>query len=262
MRPSDAASEGALLRYSYIRDVRAVRVVSEQTTYNQNVTDTDEETKLKRVAKVSAWIDVLEETARELELELLTREHELEGSSTGADPDPRAIPCRHPGVNRRGRLCLSCMNTGFVLDQGGGYAKVDGEPVDPYYVNLRKDGVTVKLDQSESAERAREIARIDNALDTLERNARIRDGLEVHEGELAAVRVTERLEASLGWSGRKVARTLNYLRTQGSTGEYVYRCAIDRQLVALMIVATLTKGRLDHPYGNRGGMLAVLPARV
>lgn len=209
-----------------------------------------EEFQRQRVAKVAAWIDVLEESARELELELLSRRSET-ASEAGVDPDPRLRPCEHRAEWRRGRLCLACDNTGLRPATKG--ERAEDMAFDPYLLNPPRERYGVTRDQSDSARRARDLEQLSVAIETLERNARIREGTETHEGPLATVRMMDGLEHRLGRDGRKVARALDFLRR---SYPLQYRQALDRHPVGLALVAGLIPGRIHAP---AGAQIATLP---
>jgi hypothetical protein len=210
-------------------------------TYNASVPHDPELAASKRRTKVAEWIDVLEETARELELELLSRRSET-ASEAGADPDPRLRPCEHRTEWHRGRLCLACDNTG--LRPATSKEREDGMAFDPYLLTPPRAGYAVTRDQSEAALRARDLEQLSSAIEVLERNARIREGQEVHEGELAAVRLLDRLERGLGRDGRKVAQALGRLQIVSSG---LYRLALARDDRALDLLAQLVPGKLRGP---------------
>jgi hypothetical protein len=148
---------------------------------------TEEERHAQRLANVSAWLDVIEDSARELEQEVLSRTSET-ASEAGADPDPRVVLCRHPASARMGRLCLLCDNTGFASAR-----EVEGERVDPYLVDPPREVWAVRRDESDSARRARNAERLDAIIASLQRDARLRAGVEVREDELRYVRVISRI---------------------------------------------------------------------
>lgn len=210
-------------------------------TYNASVRYDPEQAAAIRRARVSEWIDVLEENARELELELLSRRSET-ASEAGADPDPRLRPCEHRSEWQRGRLCLACDNTG--LRPATAKEREDGMAFDPYLLSPPRERYAVTRDQSEAAVRARNLEQLSAAIEVLERNARIRDGLEVHEGELSHVRLLDRLEAQLGRDGQKVARVLDFLQRKSPL---LYRSALSRNELGLTVVALLVPGRLREP---------------
>jgi hypothetical protein len=197
----------------------------------------------RRTQNVLAWLAVIEESARDLELELLSRRSET-ASETGTDPEPDKVLCRHPAVNRRGRLCLSCMNTGFVLDDNGAAADVDGLKLDPYLIDPPRDTYAVVRDQSDSARRARDLAQLDSAIESLERAARQREGLDVEEGEARILRVIGAVWHALGRDGRKVLTALLRLRETSPTA---YRRVLARDDAAVALLAATVRGRLRAP---------------
>jgi hypothetical protein len=86
------------------------------------------------------------------------------------------------------------------------------------------------------------------ALETLERNARIREGTEVHEGAMASVRTVERFERQLGRHGMKVARALDRMRSGNRT---LYLLALARTPYALSVLAEMIPGRLRDPLATQ-----------
>lgn len=184
-----------------------------------------------------AWLDVIDEAALDLEREILSRRSET-ASETGTDPDPDLVVCRHPAANRRGRLCLSCENTGFVK------AKLaDGEPVDPYLIDPPSRYGVVR-DQSEASRRARDLAQLDAAIDSLERAARVREGRDVQEGETRAIRMMATASRSLGRDGRKVLAAVTWIK-RSDPG--TYRGILERDEVALGHLALVIHGSLRAP---------------
>ena len=196
---------------------------------------TREERHAQRVEKIEAWLGVIENSARELELEVLSRPSET-ASEAGADPDPRVVICRHPASARMGRLCLLCDNTGFARA-----SEVEAEPVDPYLVDPPREVWAVKRDESDSARRARNAERLDAIIASLQRDARLRAGAEVREGALRSVRLISRVERDLGRDGRKVLRVLEQLSPPGRMA------VLSRHPLALDLFARLVPGSLRAP---------------
>lgn len=199
---------------------------------------TKEECEEQRVEKVSAWLDVLVQSARELELEVLSRASET-ASEAGTDPDPRLRPCEHRSQWMRGRLCLACDNTG--LRPATKQERHEGLSIDPYLLDRPRSIVTVKRDESQSARRARDAERLDAIIATLQRNVRLRAGVEVTEGALRSVRIIEQIEQRLGRDGRKILRVLERLSPP------VRLAVLRRDPRALRHFARLVPGSLRTP---------------
>ena len=196
---------------------------------------TEEERHAQRLANVSAWLDVIEDSARELEQEVLSRTSET-ASEAGADPDPRVVLCRHPASARMGRLCLLCDNTGFASAR-----EVEGERVDPYLVDPPREVWAVRRDESDSARRARNAERLDAIIASLQRDARLRAGVEVREDELRYVRVISRIERGLGRTGQKILAVLESLPPG------LRRSVLQRDEIALAVLASVVPGRIRAP---------------
>lgn len=200
---------------------------------------TEEERHAQRVENVAAWLDVIAQSARELELEVLSRQSET-ASEAGTDPDPRLRPCEHRTEWMRGRLCLACDNTG--LRRATPQERADGLAYDPYLLNPpQRDTYNVARDESPSARRARDAERLDAIIASLRRDARLRSGDEVREGSLRAVRIVSRFDRNLGRDGRKVYDTL--ARLSPPTRLRVLR----RDPKALDLFARLVPGSLRAP---------------
>lgn len=135
-----------------------------------------------------------------------------------------------------GRLCLLCDNTGFARA-----SEVEGEHVDPYLVDPPREVWAVRRDESDSARRARNAERLDAIIASLQRDARLRAGAEVHEGPLRSVRLVSRFEQGLGRSGRRVLRTLEQLSPPGRMA------VLSRHPRALDLFARLVPGELRPP---------------
>lgn len=200
---------------------------------------TEEERHAQRVENVAAWLDVIAQSARELELEVLSRQSET-ASEAGTDPDPRLRPCEHRTEWMRGRLCLACDNTG--LRPATRQERNEGLAFDPYLLDRPRSVVTVKRDESQAARRARDGERLDAIIASLQRDARLRAGVEVREGALRSVRVIASMERGLGRTGRKILSVLE------SLPEDVRRAAIRGDERALSILAALVPGRVRTPF--------------
>lgn len=196
---------------------------------------------LRRAEKVRAWIKVIEEAARDLELEVLSR-HSETASETGTDPEPRLRPCEHRPEWRRGRLCLACDNTN--LRTATEQERAEGLSYDPYLIDPPRDNYAVKRDQSDSSRRARDIAQLDASIESLERAARLRDGQDVSEGDTRSLRVMETARRTLGRDGLKVLAVLVKIR-DASPG--AYRAVLDGHPRALDLVAQAVPGKLRMP---------------
>lgn len=198
----------------------------------------EEERHAQRVENVRAWLSVIEESARELELEVLSRPSET-ASETGVDPDPRLRPCEHRTEWVWGRLCLACDNTGFrrATDQ----EKREGLAYDLYLLDPPRETYAVRRDESESARRARDAERLDTIIASLQRDARLRAGAEVREEALRGVRIVERLDRQLGRTGRKVLAALE------SFAPTVRRLVLERDEKALTLLAATIPGRIRAP---------------
>lgn len=203
--------------------------------------ETKEERTARRVENVLSWLEVIEEAARELEADVLSRSSET-ASEAGADPDPKLRPCEHRREWFRGGLCLACDNTG--LRRATQQEREAGLAYDPYFVNPLRGNYTAPPDESTSGRRAREAERIDRVIAELRRDARIRAGAEVHEGALRAVRYIEGAQRALGRMGRKVLREIERL-----SPELQHR-VMARDPAALRLLAEAVPGRLWAPTGR------------
>lgn len=145
-----------------------------------------------RVAKIEEWMTFLDGVYAEL----ISRSEETP-APPGFDAKPRSRPCEHRGAWRRGRLCLACDNSGWRPLAPG------EEGIDPYRADIK---TRFAVQESESSKQARVWAYIDDKIEALRRDKRIRLGVEVPEGRnLADVR---RVEHALGGFGRRLAREL------------------------------------------------------
>lgn len=143
-----------------------------------------------RAEKIAGWLVYLDE----LYEGLLSRPTET-ASVSGFDATPRARPCECRAVWRHGRLCLACDNTGWrpLTRQ----EREESLGVDPYSAAISA-GVTIVKDESPSARKARDAERLDSVLAALQRNARIRAGLDVTEGrDSRTFRLVSRKDATL-----------------------------------------------------------------
>jgi hypothetical protein len=206
------------------------------------VTDADRDAArfARRVERVTAWLNLIEDAARELELEVLSRSAET-ASEAGTDPDPRLRPCEHRPAWMRGRLCLACDNTG--LRPATRQEREEGLAYDPYILNPPRTGFAVRRDESAAAKRTRDGERIDALIASLQRDARIRAGVEVREGPLRVLRAVERITRSLGPYGRRVLEGLERLPPS------LRRSALAREEEGLRALAESTRGRLRAPLG-------------
>lgn len=200
---------------------------------------TEEERHAQRVANVQAWLAVIEDSMRELELEVLSRSSET-ASEAGADPDPRLRPCEHRAEWYRGRLCLACDNTG--LRPATAKERNEGMAVDPYLLDPpKRDTYAVRRDESTAARRARDGERLDAIIASLQRDSRLRAGVEVREGELRYVRMVDRIERQLGRTGRKILGVLESLPSDLRSD------VLRREEHALALFASRIPGRLRAP---------------
>lgn len=142
----------------------------EEWTQADDVARRRYEKTLERAEIVSLWLDWIEELYQEL---VKLSSSEL-ASLPGFDNKPDKKPCECRIEWRRGKLCMACENTGWRnLAQR---ENPEEHGIDPYAVDLPKHRHT--LVESEGTKRAREGAHLDNIIDGLRRNARVRAGAE------------------------------------------------------------------------------------
>lgn len=155
----------------------------------------------ERVQRLTEWWPILWES-----YEVLISRSEETSSVAGFDDSPRKRPCECLARWRYGKLCLACDNTGWRKVVG------DEEGVDPYSAQLSR-GVTIVKDESPSARRAREAERNDQILAGLERDARVRAGLEAMEDTpLRQFRSVTRKP----FTARRILRAVELLRVTDS----------------------------------------------
>lgn len=196
----------------------------------------------RKVQRVLAWLDVIEQSARDLELALLSRTSET-ASGTGTDPEPRLRPCEHRSEWQRGRLCLACDNTG--LRPATDRERTDGLAYDPYLIDPPRDTYNVVRDQSEAARRSRDLAQLDAAIEVLQRTADERDGLAARErNPLRLTRTLEGMRRCLGRDGRRVLDALARIR---EVSPDAYRLVLARDETAVALLARIVRGRLRSP---------------
>ncbi len=160
-----------------------------------------------RVEKIEGWLLFLDRVYGEL----ISRPEETP-APPGFDAGPRTRPCEHRPAWRRGNLCLGCDNTGWR-----GLARGE-EGLDPYRADITTRFAVV---ESSSSRAARLGAYLDDKIEKLRRDTRIRLGVEVPEGrDLAAIR---RVEHAMGDFGRRLAREL---RARPSASPYELALAI------------------------------------
>lgn len=124
---------------------------------------------LNRMNKIEHWI----EWGFDRVADLISRKAET-ASLSGFDGDSRQIPCNHPIVWRRSKLCLLCSNTGWR-------PLADGEEgIDPYTLDVRqtKGGFTAKSagDESMAQKRAARLKQLDHAIDRIQHTTDLREG--------------------------------------------------------------------------------------
>ncbi len=196
----------------------------------------------ERRGKVRLWIDVLKESAQDVEALTLSRTSET-ASEAGADPDPKLRPCEHRVEWRRGSLCLACDNTN--LRRASAQERADGLAYDPMLLDPPRSTYTVVRDQSASGKKARDSEALDASIATLEHNERLRSGEEQREArEARFIRGLRGIERGLGRDGRKVLCALASLRV--ANRDYYVR-AMRGDEAALAVVAALVPGRLRAP---------------
>lgn len=197
---------------------------------------TQEALDTRRIAKIAGWLDWLDEVEREYAEIVLSRQEET-ASEAGVDPDPNVVLCRHPASARKGDLCLLCENTGFATTRD----VPGGEPVDPYLVDPPRSGYAVKRDESAAAQRTSRMERLNSEISTLQRNVRIRAGVEVPDDRMTAllrrVQGTRRDHPTL----RKVESALALLRHHDAL---LYARALGREPEALLLLSRLMPGRI------------------
>lgn len=197
-------------------------------------TERQQQIDTRRIAKISGWLDWLDDATREYAEIVLSRREET-ASEAGADPDPSVVICRHPLSARKGGLCLLCDNTGFASKR-----EVEGEPVDPYLVDPPRSGFAVKQDESYAAQRTAAMERLNAEIATLQRNARIRAGAEAQDDAMTSllrrVASTRRDHPTL----RKVEWALGVLRRNDPS---LYRRALERDEEVLLLMSRMLAGR-------------------
>jgi hypothetical protein len=193
----------------------------------------DRERLRRRAERISAWLEVYNEAYEEL----ISRPEET-ASITGFDHAPHSKPCEHRLAWMMGNLCLACDNTGWRPLAKGEVG------VDPYAADI-SGGVTVVRDESPAVQQAREAERLTASIAALERNARIRAGLEVREDrDLRNVRIVSRRPRIL----RKIGHGLEVLRTRHPG---LYAQVPHRTQAAMLALAMLVPGRIDPlPYAE------------
>lgn len=191
----------------------------------------------KRIEKINGWLDWLDEVNREYEEIVLSRREET-ASETGVDPDPSVVICRHPPSARMGDLCLLCDNTGFARAR-----EVEGEPVDPYLIDPPRSGYAVHRDESAAARRTASMERLNSEIARLQRDTRVRAGVEVPDDRVTALlrRVTalKRNHPTL----RKIEWALGLMRRYDAP---MYRRALARDEDALLLLSRVIRGRIDR----------------
>jgi hypothetical protein len=136
---------------------------------------TDEERLVRRAEKIESWFDYLDG----LYGNLLSRPAET-SSLSGWNDAPRTKPCECRPQWQRGRLCLACDNQGWR-------PIADGEVgIDPYSAQVPKRA-SFLLVESVIDRKYKSRWQRDFQLSVLERNALIRGGLELAEGQEARV---------------------------------------------------------------------------
>lgn len=192
----------------------------------------------RRIAKIESWLDWLDDAEREYEEIVLSRRSEL-ASETGVDPDPLLRPCEHRDAWMRGGLCLACDNTG--LRRATSKERDEGLAYDPYLINPPRSTFAVRRDESDAARRTANMERLNAAISTLQRDARIRAGAEVPDDAITSllrrVQATRRDHPTL----RKLEWALGVMRR---LDESLYVRALHRDHHALRLLGRMISGRL------------------
>jgi hypothetical protein len=126
----------------------------------------------RRADKLEEWLDAREARYHDL----LSRSSEF-ATEAGFDSAPLYHLCEHRAEWMHGKLCLACDNSGWRKATAG--ERADGRALDPYAADLNPGAVVVH--ESAASKRARERQRLDTIIGGLERNERIRVGLEAPE---------------------------------------------------------------------------------
>ncbi len=189
----------------------------------------------QKMEKVRGWLDYLDEMYDVL----LSRKSET-ASTSGWDDRPRLRPCEHRLEWKRGQLCLACDNTGLRPLASG------EEGIDPYALGASaiRGGFTAStnLDETEAQRRSARSQKLTSALEALERQSAVRDGIEAEEDAiLVKLRKVSRKPRSL----RRVERALAVMReTEPDDYALVGRPEETRALLRLTL---LVRGQLDPP---------------
>lgn len=136
----------------------------------------DEEKRIAdRAEKIEGWL----EYAEEIYSELISRPEETSSVSgfhmaTDQDSGPRTRPCECRAAWQRAHLCLACDNSGWRPCAPGEAG------IDPYSAQVPKRR-SFLLNESDGTRKAKETAQRYAVIASLERNERIRDGLEAPE---------------------------------------------------------------------------------
>lgn len=136
----------------------------------------DEKTKMKiqqRADRLAEWWPLISEPYESM----ISRSEET-SSVSGFDDSPTTRMCECRLEWRRGKLCLACDNTGWR--PATAEERSAGGAVDPYSAQV-SSGVTIVRDESPASRRARESERNDAIISGLQRDARIRAGVESAE---------------------------------------------------------------------------------
>lgn len=206
----------------------------------------EEELRDQKIKKLTAWLDWIDAALEEEARIVLSRTSEL-ATNTGPDPSPRHKPCEHRPQWRHGNLCLACQNTGIRLATQR--ERDEEEAEDPYMLNPPREGYGVTRDQSDSARRARDSAALDNAIESLQRNAMIRSGDEYGEDrDLASVRRVQNLWRTGGETLTKILHALAQLRR---LRPQVYQSILARKHDGLLELCAHVSGEIRHPPGEQ-----------
>lgn len=181
----------------------------------------------QRAERVLDWLDYLDK----LYVGLLSRS--ATESEAGFDPSPRCRPCECRVKWRRGNLCLACDNTKWRSLTREERAENLG--VDPYSAQV-SSGITIVKDESPAAQKARAAQNLDSIISVLQRNERIRSGLDVAESPEAR---TFRRVSSKDVTLNRILIAIERLRVSRLW-------PLDRMTLALLL-AKIVPGRIYPP---------------
>lgn len=130
----------------------------------------------QRADRLELWWPLLNEP-----YDNLISRSEYPTAQGGQDKHPHSKPCEHRLAWRVGKLCLGCDNTGWRRLTKAERANEQG--IDPYLTNI-SSGITIIRDESPTSRRVRESKTRDAQLAALQRDARIRAGVEAEEDRM------------------------------------------------------------------------------